>query len=80
MYEKRGDWKKLTKHLIEDGRDEIKLTDDEVLAITGSVYQSKPLRIDHPENSIRDRAKDAGYDVTTDATNAKVKIFKKRAV
>lgn len=77
-----GDWSKLTEHLQKDGRPEIRLNDDEMQSITGSIDMAKPYNIDFtdPNYSIRRRAQDAGYTVDYAPGGKSIKIFKKQSI
>ena len=76
-----GDWAKLTEYLRDKGNAVIRLSDDEMQEITGSIDVSKPYEINFaiPKYSIQRRANDAGYDVTyQDKTDKSTKVFKKK--
>ena len=75
-----GTWAKLTKYLQDKGDAVIRLSDDEMQRITGSIDLSKPYDINftNPEYSIQRRANDAGYDADYDKADKSIKVFKKK--
>ncbi|MDA8424377.1 MAG: hypothetical protein M0Z89_13720 [Nitrospiraceae bacterium] len=77
-----GKWSKLTDHLINDGSPSIRLHDDQMQHVAGSIDESKPYDIDFtdPNYCIRRRANDAGYDVTYDPTDKSIKVFTKMRI
>ncbi len=77
---KYGDWRKLTAHLKKDGRPIIRIDDDELQGIAGSVDETKPYAIDFTDKNycIRRRAGDAGYDVMCSPEDNTVKVFTQR--
>lgn len=80
MKRKYGQWRKLTLYLATSNKKQIKLTDDEMQTITGSIDKNKPYNIDftpQPQYSIKRRAADAGYEVDYVAEDRSTKIFTK---
>ena len=75
-----GDWRRLTEHLQRNGTPVIRLHDNEMQTITGSIDEAKPYDIDFtdPNYCIRRRANDAGYDVSYDPNDNFIKVFTKR--
>ena len=73
-----GKWEKLTEYLINNGGMRIELTDNQLAIIVDSSDRERPFRIDHQTYSIRQRALDAGYDVSMDTHNKEIKIFTKK--
>ena len=84
MSEISGKWKKLTDYLENDGNINIMLHDDDIQKrIVGSNDNRRPYPIDFfdsqqkREYSIRNRAREAGYDVDFDEKDKCTKIFTK---
>ena len=75
-----GDWSALTRHLQEDDRQRIELTDDQLQSICASTDSRRPYPLDHtdPRYSIRGRAGNANYDVSHSSRSKTLKVFTKR--